>query len=105
MVNQEIIASLKRYLLLLDAEGISVNKAFLYGSYLDGTATGESDIDVMIVSDGLDDNDDNIFGKAWRLTRKVNAKIEPYLISTQKFNNENSSPLIYQVKANGLEIV
>ncbi len=104
MVNREIIEMLKRYVMLLNAEGFSVRKAYLYGSYAAGTATDESDIDVLIVSDNHDENDDKAIGKAWRLTRRVNTRIEPFVIGLDSFNTEVSSPLIDTVKRYGIQI-
>jgi predicted nucleotidyltransferase len=105
MVKGEIIELLKRYIILLNAEGISVNRAFLFGSYSNDTATHSSDIDVMIVSDNYDETDDLAIGKAWKLTRQINSKIEPYLIGIKKFMDDSSSPLVSMVKTNGIEIV
>lgn len=104
MANREIINSLKKYVALLNAEGISVNKAYLFGSYSDDTASEESDIDVLIVSDKYDENDDMVVGKTWRLTRKINTKIEPYFIGIGKFRDDNTSPLINLIKTSGIEI-
>jgi hypothetical protein len=59
----------------------------------------------MIVSDNYDENDDVAIGKAWSLTRKLNTKIEPFLIGTKKFDNDNSSPLINMIKSEGIEII
>lgn len=61
MADREIIDSLKKYTMLLNAEGISVNKAYLFRSYSDDTALEESDI--LIVYDKYDENDD--FTKGW----------------------------------------
>lgn len=95
MARSEIIELLRKYVMLLNIEGVSVNRAFLFGSYSTDTATDSSDIDVMIVSDKYDENDDVIIGKIWKLTRKINTKIEPFL----------SSPLISMIKDKGIEIV
>lgn len=103
MVQTEIINILKNYLNLVKAEGISVDKAFLYGSYLNNAQTEESDIDLMVVTRNL--CDDNTAGKIWSLTRTVNSKIEPYIIDKNRFENDNSSPLIDFVKKKGLEIL
>jgi predicted nucleotidyltransferase len=105
MAQGEIIELLKRYIVLLNIEGISVNKAYLFGSYSNNTATELSDIDIMIVSDKYDDSDDIAIGKIWKLTRKINSKIEPYLIGINKFRNDDSSPLINIVKTKGIEII
>jgi predicted nucleotidyltransferase len=51
---------------------------------LSNTATDDSDIDVMIVTEM---EDDYLAGKIWSLTRKVNSKIEPYLVGKSRFRN------------------
>ncbi len=104
MAKEEIIAIIKNYVDLLNTEGLSVRKAFLFGSYLTDIATNSSDIDVMIVSDKFDETDDVAIGKMWRLTRKINTKIEPLLIGMKKFREDNTSPLLSIIKMNGLEI-
>jgi len=105
MATKEVIDLLKKYIFLLNSEGVSVNKAFLYGSYMNNTADENSDIDVMIVADNFDENDDLMIGKIWNLTRKINTKIEPFLIGAKKYKNDNSSPLINLVKTKGIEII
>lgn len=104
MARSEVIELLKRYVLLLNSEGMCVNKAFLFGSYSNDTASESSDIDVMIVSDKYDESDDMVIGKIWNLTRKISTKIEPFLIGDKKFKEDNSSPIINMVKEQGIEI-
>lgn len=104
MAGSEVIELLKKYVLLLNSEGISVNKAFLFGSHSTGNASENSDIDVMIISDKYDESDDMAIGKVWNLTRKISTKIEPFLIGNKKFNEDNSSPLINMIKEHGIEI-
>lgn len=101
MVKREIIEILKNYIFVLRSEGISIDRAYLYGSYLSNTATDDSDIDVMIVTDSEDDYQT---GKIWSLTRKVNSKIEPYLVGKRRFYTNENSPLIDLVKRTGIEI-
>lgn len=105
MATEEVIELLKRYILLLNSEGISVKKAFLFGSYSVGMQNDASDIDLMIVSDKYDETDDVAIGKMWRLTKKVNTKIEPFLIGLKKFNTDDMSPLLASIKQNGVVIV
>jgi predicted nucleotidyltransferase len=69
---------------------------------LSNTANDESDIDIMIVTE---DEDDYLAGKIWSLTRRVNSKIEPFLVGKRRFNNNEDSSLIDLVKRTGLEIV
>jgi predicted nucleotidyltransferase len=103
MVKNEVIEILRSYIFLLRAEGIQVDKAFLYGSHLKNSATSESDIDLMIVTE--DENDDYLTGKIWKLTKKVNSKIEPFLIGSKRFYSSDNSPLVDLVKRTGLEIL
>ena len=51
MAEEEIITKIKKYLRDLAEAGISINRAFLYGSYANGSMTDNSDIDLLIVSD------------------------------------------------------
>jgi predicted nucleotidyltransferase len=102
MAKNEVVAILRTYIYLLRSEGISVDRAFLYGSYLSNSATNESDIDLMIVSEDV--NDDYLAGKIWNLTKKVNSRIEPFLVGTNQFNSNDNSPLVDLVKRKGLEI-
>lgn len=101
MVKREIVEILKKYVFILRSEGIIIDKAYLYGSYLSNTANEDSDIDIMIVTET---EDDYLTGKIWSLTRKVNSKIEPYLVGKMRFNDNVDSPLIDLVKRTGLEI-
>ncbi len=101
MANRRIVELLKKYIHLLRTEGIIVDKAYLYGSYLSDSATAESDIDIMIVTEN---EDDYLAGKIWSLTKRVNSRIEPYLVGKVRFNSSEISPLIDVVKKTGLEI-
>ena len=103
MAKNEVVEILRLYINLLRAEGVFVDKAYLYGSYLNDSATSDSDIDLMIVTDN--ENDDYLAGKIWKLTRKVNSKIEPFLVGKGRFYSDDNSPLVDLVKRTGLEIV
>ncbi|MEP1086965.1 nucleotidyltransferase domain-containing protein [Algoriphagus sp.] len=105
MAQGEVIELLKKYIELLRAEGISVSKAFLYGSYSEKSATDQSDIDVLLVSDGFEESNDLLVGKVWRLTSQINSRIEPILMGTEKYENSDNSPLIEKVKESGIQIV
>ena len=104
MAKREVIELLKKYITLLETEGIVVRKAYLYGSHSTGTEKEDSDIDLMIVIDNSDAQDDFVIGKIWKLTRKVDTKIEPYLIGTDRFDKSEDSPLINMIKTSGVKI-
>ena len=104
MVKRAIIEAVKKYINLLNKEGFSIEKTFLYGSYLDNTQTDDSDIDLLLVASKFDISNDYLVGKIWALTKKINTKIEPFVISAERFYSDNSSPLVQLVKEKGLEI-
>ena len=56
----------------------------LYGSYVNGTPTEESDIDIAVVFDGYDGNWLKDSATLWGITRKVSTLIEPILLDRTK---------------------
>jgi predicted nucleotidyltransferase len=105
MSKTETISILKKYIALLNTEGIEVSQAFLFGSYSTNEAREDSDIDVLIVSDKLNESDDQTIGKAWMLTRKINTRIEPLFINSTRFYSNENSPLIENIRDKGIKIV
>lgn len=104
MAKREIIELLKKFLAALKAEGVNIEKAFLYGSHAKGLATAKSDIDVMLVSDYFDKGL-KARAKSWLVASKIDNRIEPCSISMKKFLEDDSSPLIETVKQEGVEII
>ena len=104
MSQKQVIEILKKYIHILYNEGIPIEKAFLYGSYAKDEASPESDIDVMIVSKIFEKNDDKLIGKTWRLTTKVDSRIEPFIVGTKRFKTDEYSPLLEIVRQEGIEI-
>lgn len=106
MAQKEIINKVKLYLSKLAEAGIHIDKAYLYGSYANGGNISESsDIDVMIVSKKFDTDSDKFAGVIWKLTTKVDSRIEPYIVGLNRFNNDDVSPLLQIVKKEGVLIV
>ena len=103
LINKNI-EKLRIYVDILVKEGIEIDKAFLFGSYARDDKTKESDIDIMLVSKIFDQPDDQLIGLVWRLTRKVDSRLEPYTVGLNQFNTDNISPLLQIVKKEGVEI-
>ena len=104
MAEKKVIEIIKTYISVLNQAGISIQKAFLYGSYARGEATKHSDIDIMLVSPLFDNSDNEANIKAWSCTRKVDTRIEPYTVGLQKYLTDDVSPLLQIVKKEGIEI-
>ncbi len=101
--NQAIII-IRKFVKKLKKEGISVDRAILYGSYAIGKEQRDSDIDVAIVSKdfGKDRIEEGI--KLFRIAGKVDARLEPVPISVEAYNHDTWVPLIYEIKVKGLEL-
>jgi predicted nucleotidyltransferase len=104
MVEKKTLKLIDQYLELLRQEGISVHKAFIFGSQMSGKSNKSSDIDLMIVSENQVEQDDQLIGKIWSLTRKISTRIEPYIVGSKRFSESNDSPLIEEVKNKGFEL-
>ncbi|MBZ0200396.1 MAG: nucleotidyltransferase domain-containing protein [Ignavibacteriaceae bacterium] len=104
MVNSKIRAIVKRYLADLVGEGITVSKAFIYGSQANGTAAEDSDIDLMVISPLFDRKSNKYSSTLWLSARKISYKIEPVGVGEKRFLADDYSPLIQLVKQEGIEI-
>ena len=51
------------------------------------------------------ENDDFLAGQIWSLTKRVNSRIEPFIVGAKRFYKNDNSPLIDLVKRTGLEII
>lgn len=105
MAQREVIEVVKKYIKLLNSSGILVQKAYLFGSYAKQEASSESDIDVMLVSRAEEDPSIDVKTKAWALTRKIDTRIEPYIVGLTRFTSDEFSPLLQIVKKEGMEIM
>ena len=104
MADEQIINTIRKYIYLLNKRGFAINKAILYGSYVTGKTHESSDIDLMLISENHDENDIKKKSLAWTLTRIIDSRIEPYLISPERFKSDESSPLLEIVRNEGMEI-
>ena len=56
----------------------------LYGSYAEGTATADSDIDIAIIFNNYNGDWLQDSKMLWKLTRKISTNIEPILLDRTK---------------------
>jgi predicted nucleotidyltransferase len=82
-----------------------VDKVFLYGSYANGTAQWDSDVDLCFFSDSFtEQNIMKIIGRLYELKRPYNKYIclEPNAFPLSEIDNDN--PFIKEILRNGSEI-
>lgn len=78
-----------------------------YGSRVRGDATPESDLDVCVVVDGLDEaTDDRILKIAWQVSLKHEVVISTVAYSAQEFERGpiSVSPFVRTVLAEGIPV-
>jgi predicted nucleotidyltransferase len=106
MDRKETLNKVSEYIKILNESGLLIDKAFLFGSAARNEEHEGSDIDVMLVSKRFDDSSDDLaFGMIWRLTRKVDSRIEPFAVGLSRFNNDEVSPLLQIVRKEGIPIL
>jgi predicted nucleotidyltransferase len=106
MDRKETLNKVSEYIRILNESGLHIEKAFLFGSAARNEIQEGSDIDVMLVSRRFDDNSDDLaFGLVWKLTRRVDSRIEPYAIGLSRFDSDDVSPLLQIVEKEGIPVI
>ena len=105
MVDQATAEIVRRYLAMIDASGIPVTGGVVYGSYARGEQTRESDIDLLVLSPAFDRNKpDDLVNRLWRMTWRVDSRIEPIAVGVREFEENDDSPLIGVARRDGVLI-
>lgn len=98
-----VIQDIKKYIAVLRENGISVDKALLFGSWAKGTARDESDVDVALVSPFFTGDRFMDRRKIVPLRRKINNNIEPMPFSPEDF--AAGGTLVEEIRRYGEEII
>jgi len=84
---------------------IQIDKVYLYGSYVNGTAQWDSDVDLCFFSDSfLEEDMLNVLEKLYKLKRQYNKYIclEPNAFPLSELDNDN--PFVKEILRTGTEI-
>ena len=81
------------------AERLPVKALYLYGSYSKGNYTDDSDIDIAVVLERLNDDYFTDTPLLWKLKRKISNLIEPVLLTEDATN-----PLYSEIIKTGIMI-
>jgi uncharacterized protein len=81
-------------------EEFDFDKVYLFGSYAKGNYTQDSDIDVAIVVNQLDDDFFKTTPILWKLRRQIDIRIEPVLIE----NKNDFSGFLSEIEKYGIEV-
>ena len=103
-ISKDVKNTALKFAKLLEDQGITVDKMIVFGSYVKNMAGEESDIDLCIVSPEFGEDPVEEMQFLFKQTRKVDTRIEPIPVSPQEYK-ESSSPLIFEIKKFGREIL
>lgn len=98
MDKEQAITLAKRYKEAI-SEKLPIKALYLYGSFSKGTYHKDSDIDIAVVVDKLNDDYFADTPILWRVKRKVCNLIEPVLLT-----EDLSNPLYYDIINTGIPI-
>ena len=98
MDKEQAIALAKRYKEMV-AEKLPLKALYLYGSYSKGNYREDSDIDIAVVVESLNDNYFEDTPLLWKLRRRISNLIEPVLL-IEDMNN----PLYCDIARTGILI-
>ena len=104
MLQQDAIKIVRQYVANLNNGGVTIFRAYLFGSYARNQASDSSDIDVLLIADVFDTDDDVILSKPWSPKYRNDYRIEPVAIGRKRFLSDDSSIILEEVRKEGLEI-
>src|SRR3990172_5872189 len=99
-INSLIIKKLKLFLEKLNENGITPQKAYLFGSYSKGVESKLSDIDVAIISSDLSDDRFEERIRLMKIAYDVDVRIEPVPFNLNTFVEED--PLVWEIVKTGI---
>ena len=102
-INKKIIEKVWQFRETIEAAGVPVEKMVVFGSQAKGNATKNSDIDVCVVSKNFGKDDIEEMQWLWKKTRFIDARIEPYPLSSDEFAN-GFSPIIDEIRKYGIAV-
>ncbi len=101
-IPDEIIKSVKLFKKNIKKD-LAVKRVILFGSYAKGKYTADSDIDVCVVAQDIQNNYLAML-RIVPLTIDINPRIEPVVISDIEYSEEPAFGLIREIKQSGIEI-
>ena len=102
-IDNEVLGKIQTFIRIIKNSGISVESAYLFGSYATNHAGKWSDIDVAIVSpDFSADRLDNRI-RLMKLSTEVDNRIEPVPFHSRDFID--ADPLVGEIKKHGVSLL
>ncbi len=101
-IPYRIINIIKQFVAKLEDNNIKVERAFLFGSYAQGTFNDWSDIDLAIVSTAFDGERFSDRNKIRRIKLSVSCDLDPIPYNPIDFNSNN--PFVESILRTGIRV-
>ena len=104
MVEQAVIASVRKYLAVLESFGIDAGRAVLFGSLAAGKGDEYSDIDLIVIAPQFDaPRDVSLVKSLWRATAG-DSRIEPIPCGEMEWETNHARPILEIARREGVVI-
>jgi len=101
-IDDLIVKKVKMFLLKLKESGVSVDSAYLFGSYAKRRSSKFSDIDVAVISSDFSDDRFEEGIKLSVIAGQIDNRIEPIPFTPGSF--VENDPLVWEIKKDGIPI-
>lgn len=101
MDKEDAIKILSAYIRTVREAGYRVSAVYLFGSVAKGKAGQDSDIDVALFIDGLEDSFDTQV-ELMKLRRAIDLRIEPHPFSAS--DAADDSALVHEIRKTGIRV-
>jgi len=101
-IPHQVIESVKKFRERISSE-LKVRKAIIFGSYSKGTFSDDSDIDLCIIADDVD-NSYLATLKISPMIIGIDIRIEPIVFSVKDYEEDSDFGILKEIRENGVEI-
>ncbi len=101
MDKKTAIRIVGEYINFLKQQKYEIKKAYIFGSYANDSYNEDSDIDIAVVMEKMDDRFDTQID-LMKLRRKIDTRIEPHPFTVEEFNE--SHPFAYEILKAGIAV-
>ena len=102
-MDKNIDTTIAEYLDLIKNKFTDIEEVYLFGSYVKGKSTEDSDIDIALIFKNLKDSDRfDIQVQFMLLATQIDSRIEPHPVYREDFDSGN--PFVIEIKKTGVEV-
>jgi predicted nucleotidyltransferase len=103
-MDKTVDKSIKDYISLILEKFSNIKEVYIFGSQVNGNPKSESDIDLAIIFEEMDDSERfELQVQLMMLASQIDSRIEPHPISLSEFQSGN--PFAVEIRKTGLEIL